>query len=84
MSALRPIPASFFQRPTLEVSRELLGANLCREIGGQVVRLPVVEVEAYDGPDDLASHASRGETPRNRVMFEEGGVWYVYLCYGIH
>ena len=79
-----PLPASFFRRPTLEVCRDLLGKNLCREIKGQIVRLPLVELEAYDGPEDLASHASRGMTPRNKVMFEEGGVWYVYLCYGMH
>ena len=84
MSAAKPLPAAFFERPTLEVCRELLGKNLCREISGEVVRLPVTEVEAYDGPEDLASHASHGMTPRNAVMFEKGGIWYVYLCYGIH
>jgi DNA-3-methyladenine glycosylase len=78
------LPASFFRRDTLTVCRELLGKNLCRATAGQVARLPIVEIEAYDGPDDLASHASHGMTPRNKVMFEEGGVWYVYLCYGIH
>ncbi len=84
MSAIIPLPLSFFQRPTLDVSRELLGKNLCRVQDGQTLLLPVTEVEAYDGPDDLASHASRGMTPRNAVMFEKGGVFYVYLCYGIH
>lgn len=80
----RPLPASFFRRPTLEVCRELLGKNLCRAGRNEIVRLPLVELEAYDGPEDLASHAARGMTPRNKVMFEEGGIWYVYLCYGIH
>ncbi len=84
MSAQKPLPESFFRRPTLEVTRELLGKNLCRSIDGQIVRLPLTEIEAYDGPDDLASHASRGMTPRNKVMFENGGIWYVYLCYGVH
>ncbi len=84
MSSMLPLSLLFFQRPTLEVTRDLLGKNLCRAQGGQIVRLPVTEVEAYDGPDDLASHASRGMTPRNAVMFERGGVFYVYLCYGIH
>ncbi len=55
MSAIIPLPLSFFQRPTLDVSRELLGKNLCRVQDGQTIRLPVTEVEAYDGPDDLAS-----------------------------
>jgi DNA-3-methyladenine glycosylase len=80
----RPLPASFFQRPTLEVCRDLLGKTLCRAVNGEVIRLPLVELEAYDGPDDLASHASHGRTQRNSAMFEEGGIWYVYLCYGIH
>jgi len=84
MPSAKPLPATFFRRDTLAVCRELLGKNLCRAIGGEIARLPIIEIEAYDGPDDLASHASRGMTPRNKVMFEEGGVWYVYLCYGIH
>jgi DNA-3-methyladenine glycosylase len=80
----QPLPASFFQRPTLDVCRELLGKNLCRATQSEIIRLPLTELEAYDGPDDLASHASHGMTTRNRVMFEDGGIWYVYLCYGIH
>ena len=44
----------------------------------------ITETEAYDGHDDAASHASRGKTKRNEPMFERGGVWYVYLCYGIY
>lgn len=44
----------------------------------------ITEVEACDGPQDRVCHASRGKTPRNAVMFEGGGRWYVYLCYGVH
>lgn len=44
----------------------------------------ITETEAYDGPDDKASHAHRGKTARNEVMFREAGFWYVYLVYGMH
>lgn len=44
----------------------------------------ITEVEAYDGPSDLACHAARGRTTRTEVMYSKGGVWYVYLCYGVH
>ncbi|OIO52742.1 MAG: 3-methyladenine DNA glycosylase [Parcubacteria group bacterium CG1_02_58_44] len=82
---VRPFPQSFFDRPTLDVARELLGARLAiRDATGRIRRQAIVEVEAYDGPDDLASHASRGPTERNAPMFGPPGHWYVYLCYGMH
>ena len=74
----------FFDQPTLDVARGLLGQYLCREIHGVCQRLPITEVEAYDGFTDKASHAHRGKTARNAVMFGPAGRWYVYLCYGIH
>lgn len=76
--------APFFRRPALEVAPDLIGSVICRKRGGEVVRDWIVEVEAYDGFEDKASHASRGETPRNGVMFGAPGHWYVYLCYGMH
>jgi len=74
------IPQAFFLRPVEVVARELLGACLCRE--GVVLRL--TEVEAYGGPEDSASHARHGKTPRNAPMWEEGGRAYIYFCYGMH
>jgi DNA-3-methyladenine glycosylase len=71
---------AFFKRDTLTVVHGLLGKYLV--CGGTA--LMITEVEAYDGPDDLASHAARGRTPRNSVMFGDAGVWYIYLCYGAH
>ena len=74
------LPRSFFDRPSLEVARDLLGRDLAhREV---VVRL--TEVEAYAGPEDPASHAYRGVTPRNAVMFGPPGFLYVYFSYGVH
>jgi len=79
------IRGPFYRRDTLEVSRDLLGRVICRRDGqGRVLRGRVVEVEAYVGPDDRASHAHRGRTPRNGSMFASGGLAYVYLIYGVH
>jgi DNA-3-methyladenine glycosylase len=79
------LEASFYRRPALVVARDLLGRTLCRELpDGSVLRGRLVEVEAYDGLIDRASHAFRGLTARNRWMFEDGGLAYVYLVYGMH
>jgi len=79
------LPKGFYLRPTLEVARDLLGRTLCRRLSdGTILRGRLVEVEAYDGPRDRASHAFRGPTPRNASMFAAGGSAYVYLIYGMH
>ncbi|MBI5742352.1 MAG: DNA-3-methyladenine glycosylase [Candidatus Niyogibacteria bacterium] len=74
----------FFERSTLLVARGLLGQVLVRKWRGKEIRAMICETEAYHGPKDLASHASRGITPRTRVMFGEAGRAYVYLIYGMH
>ncbi|MBG30124.1 MAG: 3-methyladenine DNA glycosylase [Opitutae bacterium] len=84
MSCGEPLKQDYFNRPTLEVTRDLLGKCLCRKLDGETKRLRISEVEAYDGPKDKACHAHRGKTARNEVMFGPAGRWYVYLCYGMH
>ena len=66
---MRMLPKSFFNRPTLEVARELVGCRLAVRRNGVIQRCMITETEAYDGFNDLASHASRGKTRRNEVMF---------------
>ena len=75
---------SFYSRYTPDVARELLGSVLVRMIGGQELRSRVVEVEAYRGADDPASHAYKGVTKRTSVMFGEPGHAYVYFTFGFH
>lgn len=75
---------NFFNRPTLRVARELVGCTLVVRQGRCLRRGVIIETEAYVGPRDQASHASRGRTPRTEVMFGEPGHLYVYLIYGVH
>jgi DNA-3-methyladenine glycosylase len=75
---------NFFNRPVLAVARELLGKFLVRRLKGGEISLMITEVEAYDGQQDKASHASRGKTGRNKIMFGKAGNWYVYFTYGMH
>jgi DNA-3-methyladenine glycosylase len=82
---LVPLPRAFYARPTLPVARELLGKLLVRRMPGQPARVArLVEVEAYLGERDAASHARRGPTPRAAIMFGPPGFLYVYLIYGMH
>ncbi len=75
---------TYFARPTLQVARSLLGKYLVRVNGNGPIAAKIIEVEAYVGPEDRASHASRGRTQRTDVMFGPPGVAYVYLIYGMY
>jgi DNA-3-methyladenine glycosylase len=84
-AAVRPLPRAFFARDTETVARELLGQVIVRATPGAPARSArIVEVEAYLGIRDLASHARRGPTPRAAIMFGPPGFLYVYLIYGMY
>jgi DNA-3-methyladenine glycosylase len=80
---------SFYERDTELVAKELLGKILLVKSGGmgfkdEVCAGKIVDIEAYYGLNDPASHACNGPTPRSRIMFETPGISYVYFCYGNH
>lgn len=80
------LPASFYTRTdVVQISKDLLGKVLVTNIDSEITSGIIVETEAYKAPEDKASHAYNNRlTERTKVMFEEGGIAYVYLCYGIH
>ncbi|MGE5234592.1 MAG: DNA-3-methyladenine glycosylase [Acidobacteriota bacterium] len=85
MSRWRALPKSFYRRPAAEVAPELLGRYLVREVGGERLVARLVEVEAYLGAPDRASHAWGGRrTARNEALYLSGGHAYVYFIYGMH
>lgn len=87
MAKPKPISPDAFASPdTVAHARSLLGMQLVvtDAIGRAVSRHTIVETEAYDGPGDLACHASKGRTRRTEVMFGPPGHWYVYFVYGMH
>ncbi|HEX8992783.1 MAG TPA: DNA-3-methyladenine glycosylase [Anaerolineales bacterium] len=78
------LPRDFYDRATLKVARELIGARLVRMLDSRRLAGLITETEAYVGQKDLGSHAKAGRTPRTRVMFGPPGHAYVYFTYGNH
>jgi len=81
-----PVEAHDLQeRQTVAIARWLLGKHLVRRHpDGRIEDRMITEVEAYDGERDRACHARAGRTRRTEPMYAAGGIWYVYLCYGVH
>ena len=81
---VKTLPVSFYNRPTLTVARELLGARLVRTLDGNRLVGEIIETEAYVGESDLGCHAKAGKTARTAVMYGRAGIAYVYFTYGMH
>jgi len=83
---MKKLSLSFYQRPdVVQIAKDLLGKILVTKWKGEITSGRIIETEAYAGATDNASHASGGRrTKRNEIMYADGGVAYVYLCYGIH
>ena len=84
MKKLETIKREFYAENSVKVAEKLLGKLLVRELPEGTLIGKIVEVEAYGGRDDPASHAYRGKTPRNQVMFGKPGLAYIYFTYGMH
>ena len=74
----------YLLRPATEIAPDLIGKILCRRTESGIIRSRIIETECYFGEEDTACHASKGKTVRTQVMYEAGGITYVYLCYGMH
>ena len=84
MRKLEALKREFYAENSVKVAEKLLGKLLVRELPEGTLIGKIVEVEAYGGRDDPASHAYRGKTPRNQVMFGKPGLAYIYFTYGMH
>jgi DNA-3-methyladenine glycosylase len=83
-SVVNLLPREFYNRPTLTVARELIGARLVRILDDVKLVGLIIETEAYIGEEDLGCHAKAGRTPRTQVMYGPPGHAYVYFTYGNH
>lgn len=80
----RILTKEYFLNPATVIASDLVGKYLCVCINGQTQKRMITETECYFGEEDTACHASKGKTNRTKILFEDGGIAYIYLCYGIH
>jgi len=73
----------FYIQNAIVLAPEILGKLLCRNLNGKIIKLRITETECYFGEEDTACHANKGKTERTKIMYENGGLAYIYLCYGI-
>lgn len=83
-SSNNKLQSKFYTRNVLSVAKDLLGKTFVFNKAGGILSGKIVEVEAYDGSCDMAAHTYIGKTKRNEVMFERGGLLYVYFTYGMY
>ncbi len=81
---MKALPRLFYARDTVDVGKDLLGKQLVRRIGQKTISGIITETEAYRYKDDEASHSFSGMTERNKAMFGQVGMAYVYFTYGMH
>lgn len=76
--------SKFYSQNAVILAPKLLGKLLCRNLDGEIIKLRISETESYFGEEDTACHAHKGKTERTKIMYENGSLAYIYLCYGIH
>lgn len=82
---MKKLPLSYYQQTdVVALARDMIGKLLCTEINGVFTSGIITETEAYNGRCDAACHAYKRRTKRTEIMYQNGGLAYVYLCYGIH
>ncbi len=81
---LKRLGRNFYTQDALDIAGEILGKPLIVRQGDDQYRHAITEIEIYRGTEDKGCHVSRGRTKRNEIMFDQGGLLYVYLIYGMH
>lgn len=81
----KKLDLNFYQRDVLHVAPDLLGKFLCRKFSdNKILKCRITQTEIYRGEEDTACHARFGKTNRSKIMYESGGIAYIYMIYGIH